>query len=42
MPPDHQKYLQWNGERFVRWAEQIGVSTTVVVKHFLSMYKVEQ
>ena len=42
MPPDHQKYLQWNGERFVRWAEQIGVSTTIVVKHFLSMYKVEQ
>ena len=42
MPPDHQKYLQWNGERFIRWAEQIGVSTTAVVKHFLSMYKVEQ
>lgn len=42
MPPDHQKYLQWNGERFTRWAEQIGISTTIVVKHFLSMYKVEQ
>ena len=42
MPPDHQKYMQWNGERFVRWAEQIGVNTTLVVKHFLSMYKVEQ
>ena len=23
MPPDHQSYLQWNGERFLRWAEQI-------------------
>ena len=22
-PPDHQSYLQWNGERFLRWAEQI-------------------
>ena len=42
MQPDHQKYLQWNGDRFIRWAEQIGISATVVVKHFLSMYKVEQ
>ena len=42
MPPDHQKYLQWNGERFIRWAEQIGANTTAVVRHFLTMYKVEQ
>ena len=27
MPPDHQKYLQWNGERFLRWAEQIGATS---------------
>ena len=27
MPPDHQAYLQWNGERFIRWAEQIGQHT---------------
>lgn len=20
MPPDHQKYIQWNGERFIQWA----------------------
>ncbi len=20
MPPEHQKYVQWNGERFIRWA----------------------
>lgn len=42
MPPDHQEYLQWNGERFLRWAEQIGPNTTTVVKLFLSTYKVEQ
>ena len=42
MPPDHQKYLQWNGDRFIRWAEQIGDNTTAVVRHFLTMYKVEQ
>lgn len=42
MPPDHQKYLQWNGERFLRWAEQIGANTEAVVRHFLTMYAVEQ
>ena len=42
MPPDRQKYLQWNGDRFIRWAEQIGNNTTAVVRHFLTMYKVEQ
>ena len=24
MPKDHQKYLEWNGERFRKWAERIG------------------
>ena len=42
MPPDHQAYLQWNGERFTRWAEQIGQHTAAVVRLFLSTYKVEQ
>ena len=42
MPPDHQSYLQWNGERFLRWAEQIGQHTAAVVRLFLSAHKVEQ
>jgi transposase len=42
MPPDHQKYLQWNGERFTQWAEQIGSNTAAVIRHFLTMYAVEQ
>ena len=42
MPPDHQAYLQWNGERFLRWAEQIGQHTAAVVRLFLSAHKVEQ
>lgn len=42
MPPDHQAYLQWNGERFLRWAEQMGQHTTAVVRLFLSANKVEQ
>lgn len=42
MPEDHQKYTQWNGDRFISWAENIGPSTTVVVKAVLSSHKVEQ
>ena len=42
MPPDHQKYVQWNGERFVRWAGKIGGSTECVVRAILTGYKVEQ
>ena len=42
MPPEHQKYLEWTGERFLHWAEQIGENTTAVVRLFLSAYKVEQ
>ena len=42
MPPDHQKYLQLDGDRFRRWAETIGPNTATVIRHFLSMYKIEQ
>lgn len=42
MPPDHQKYVQWNGERFIRWAEKVGTCTETVVRAILSSYKVEQ
>lgn len=42
MPKDHQKYIQWNGERFIKWASKIGESTATVVKTILSGYKVEQ
>lgn len=42
MPPDHQQYIQWNGERFRNWAAKIGASTAVVVETILTGYKVEQ
>lgn len=42
MPPDHQAYLRWNGERFLRWAEQIGQHTVAMVRLFLSAHKVAQ
>lgn len=37
MPADHQKYIQWNGERFNKWASKIGE-----IKAILSGYKVVQ
>lgn len=42
MPANHQSYLNWNGDRFILWAEEIGESTTAVIKGILSYYKVEQ
>lgn len=42
MPPNHQQYIQWNGEHFRKWAEKIGENTFEVVSAILSGYKVEQ
>lgn len=42
MPPEHQKYVQWNGERFIYWAGKVGSNTQVAVQAILSGYKVEQ
>jgi len=42
MPPNHQKYVQWNGERFRNWAAKIGQNAAAVVEGILSSYKVEQ
>lgn len=35
MPPDHQQYIKWNGERFIEWAAKIGKSTETVIKAVL-------
>jgi hypothetical protein len=42
MPEDHQKYLEWNGDRFRRWAKQIGDNTYKVVDAILTSRIVEQ
>ena len=42
MPPEHQKYVQWNSERFIHWAGKVGSNTQVAVQAILSGYKVEQ
>ncbi len=42
MPPDHQKYVTWNGDRFKSWAAKIGEHTSAVISLFLGSHKVEQ
>jgi transposase len=42
MPEDHQKYLEWNGDRFRKWAEKIGQSTYMAVDSILTSKRVEQ
>ena len=29
MPQEHQKYLEWNGDRFRKWADSIGINIMV-------------
>ncbi len=42
MPPDHQKYLEWNGSRFREWAKRIGNNTYEVINAILTSGRVEQ
>jgi transposase len=35
MPPKHQKYSEWNPERFIRWAAKIGPQTKVLTHTLL-------
>lgn len=42
MPPKHQQYQQWTGERFRQWAAKIGSNTAAVVESILTSRQVEQ
>ena len=42
MPQDHQEYLEWNGSRFRKWAERIGINTYKVIDGLLLSKRVEQ
>jgi len=42
MPLNHQKYLEWDGARFRKWAAGIGENTAAVVDAILLSYKIEQ
>lgn len=42
MPPEHQKYLEWDGDRFRQWTSKIGVNTRKTVDAILDSKEVEQ
>ena len=42
MPKSHQEYLEWNGDRFRKWAAKIGPNTQQVVDGLLTTQRVEQ
>ena len=42
MPEKHRQYTQWNAERFIRWAGDIGPYTQKVVKAVIASRKVEE
>jgi transposase len=42
MPEKHRQYTQWNAERFIRWAADIGPYTEQTVKAIIASRKVEQ
>jgi len=42
MPEKHRQYSQWNAERFIKWASDIGPCTEQTVKAIISSRKVEQ
>jgi transposase len=42
MPDSHRDFVEWDGERFRRWAKTIGVSTHKVIDAILRSRKIEQ
>jgi len=42
MPPNHQRFLEWDGDRFRKWAKQIGHNTYLAVEAILASRRVEQ
>ena len=42
MPPNHQLYGEWDADRFLRWADKIGISTKTVVEKIFESYRVEE
>ena len=42
MPQDHQKYLEWDGDRFRKWADKIGPHTSIATNAILTSKRVEQ
>jgi len=42
MPDKHKEYTQWNAERFIKWAGDIGSNTKQAVKAIIASRKVEE
>lgn len=42
MPDNHKKFIQWNGNRFISWAQSVGPHTAITVQAILASHKVEQ
>jgi len=42
MPDKHRDYTQWNAERFIKWADEIGPNTKQAVKAIIASKKVEE
>ena len=42
MPETHQKYLEWDGRRLKKWAEEIGPNTAKVIVSILNSGEIEQ
>ncbi|MFD0717710.1 IS21 family transposase [Paenibacillus sp. GCM10027626] len=42
MPENHKQFIQWNAQRFISWAQQVGPYTSTAVQAILSAHKVEQ
>jgi len=42
MPENHREYTQWNAERFIKWAYDVGPHTEQTVKAIIASRKVEQ
>ena len=42
MPDDHQRYLEWNADRFRKWADRVGPNTRQVIDEILTSNKIEQ
>lgn len=42
MPEKHKQYVQWNAERFLSWAQNVGSNTTTVIQAILAYHRVEQ
>lgn len=42
MPENHRLYSEWNSERFLHWAGNIGPSTREVIEKIFASYRVEE